>query len=112
MFVDDAFVPSGKTYTFGGRHSRSGFRIAGPFGAETIKAVASTNPLDALLASEKKSEESEAYLNNFHTRMRGIKVVANPGQQAQWAEAAFGLTTVSKSALAQSQLLSSVRGRK
>lgn len=112
MFVDDAFVQAGKTYTFGGRHSRSGFRITGPFGAETIKAVASTNPLDSLLASDKKSEESEAYLNNFHATMRGIKVVATPGQPAQWAEAAVGLTTVSKSALEQTQLLSTARERK
>lgn len=112
MFVDDAFVQAGKTYTFGGRHARSGFRITSPFGAETIKAIASTNPLDSLLASEKPVEESQNYLKNFHTQMRGIKVVANPGQPAQWAEAAFGLTTVSKSALEQSQFLSTVRGRK
>lgn len=112
MFVDDAFVQAGKIYTFGGKHSRYGFRVVAPFGAEAIKAVASTNQLDSLLASDKKSEDSEAYLNNFHTKMRGIKVIPNPGQPAQWAEAAFGLTTVSKSALAQSQLLSSVRGRK
>lgn len=112
LFVDDAFVQAGKTYTFGGRHARSGFRITGPFGAETIKAVASTNPLDSLLASDKKAESSEPYLNNFHTKMRGIKVIPNPGQPAQWAEAALGLTTVSKSALEQRQLLSSVRGRK
>lgn len=112
IFVDDAFVQAGKTYTFGGRHSRSGFRITGPFGAETIKAVASTNPLDSLLSSDKKSEESEAYLSNFQAKMRGIKVVATPGQPAQWAEAAVGLTTASKGALEQSQLLSTVRGRK
>lgn len=112
MFVDDAFVQAGKTYTFGGRHSRSGFRITGPFGAETIKAVASTNPLDSLLASDKKTENSEPYLSNFHAKMRGIKVVATPGQPAQWAEAALGLTTVSKGALEQNQFLSTVRGRK
>lgn len=112
MFVDDAFVQAGKTYTFGGRHSRSGFRITGPFGAETIKAVASTNQLDSLLASDKKVENSEPYLSNFHATMRGIKVVATPGQPAQWAEAAVGLTTVSKSAQEQSQFLSTVRGRK
>ena len=111
LFVDDAFVRAGKTYTFGGRHARSGFRITGPFGAETIKAVASTNPLDSLLASEKPVEESQNYLKNFHAQMRGIKVVANPDQPTQWAEAAFGLTTVSKNALEQSQFLSTVRGR-
>ena len=112
MFVDDAFVQAGKTYAFGGRDSRYKFRITGPFGAEAIKAVASTNQLNALLPSDKNKEDSEPYLNTFHTQMRGIKVIPNPGQPAQWAEAAFGLTTVSKSALEQSQLLSSVRGRK
>lgn len=112
MFVDDAFVQAGRIYTFGGRHSRSGLRITGPFGAETIKAVASINQLDSLLVSDKKSEESVAYLNNFHTQMRGIKVIPNPGQPAQWAEAAMGLITVSKGALAQRQLLSSIRGPK
>jgi hypothetical protein len=96
LFVDNAFIQAGKTYTFGGRHARSGFRITGPFGAETIKEVASTNPLDSLLGSDKKSEESEAYLSNFQTKMRGIKVVANPGQSAQWAEASFRLATMSK----------------
>lgn len=35
MFIDDAFMQAGKTYTFGGRHSRSGFRITGPFGARS-----------------------------------------------------------------------------
>lgn len=110
LFVDDAFVRAGKTYTFGGRHARSGFRITGPFGAETIKAVASTRPLDSLLASEKPVEESQGYLKNFHAQMRGVKVVANPDQPAQWAEAAFGLTTVSKSALEQSRFLSGIRG--
>ena len=109
LFVDDAFVQANKTYTFGGRHTRSGFRITGPFGAETIKAVASTRPLDALSASEKPVEESQSYLKNFHAQMRGAKVVANPNQPAQWAEAAFGLTTVSKGALEQSQLLSGMR---
>ncbi len=112
MFVDDAFVQAGKTYTFGGRHSRSGFRITGPFGAETIKAVASTNALDSLLSSDKNAENSEPYLSNFHATMRGIKIIATPGQPAQWAEAAVGLTTASKGALEQSQLLSTVRGRK
>ena len=112
MFVDDAFVQAGKTYTFGGRHARSGFRITDPFGAETIKAVASTNPLDTLLASDKKVESSEPYLSNFHALMRGIKVVANPGQPAQWAEAAFGLTTISKGVLEQSQFRSTFRGGK
>ena len=109
MFVDDAFVQAGKTYTFGGRHALSGFRITGPFGAETIKAVASTNPLDSLFPSDKQSEKSEPYLSAFHAQMRGIKVIPNPGRPAQWAEAAFGLTTVNKSALAQSQFLSSMR---
>lgn len=112
MFVDDAFVQAGKTYTFGGKHARYGFRVIAPFGAEAIKAVASTNQLDSLLASDKKSEDSEAYLNNFHATMRGIKIIATPGQPAQWAEAAVGLTTASKGTLEQSQLLSTVRGRK
>jgi len=109
LFVDDAFVQAGKTYTFGGRHARSGFRITGPFGAETIKAVASTRPLDALLASEKPVEESQGYLQNFHAQMRGVQLVANPNQPAQWAETAFGLTTVSKGALEQSRFLSGMR---
>lgn len=114
LFVDDAFVQAGKTYTFGGRHSRSGFRITGPFGAETIKAVASTNPLDSLLASMKSAEASEPYLQHFQVAMRGIKVAANSGQSAQWAEAAYGLTTMSKHALDHGQFLSSLRspGRK
>jgi len=110
LFIDDAFVQAGKTYTFGGRHARSGFRITGPFGAETIKAVASTRPLDALSASDKPVEESQGYLKNFHAQMRGVNVVANPNQPAQWAETAFGLTTVSKSALEQSRFLSDIRG--
>ncbi len=112
LFVDDAFVRAGKTYTFGGRHARSGFRITGPFGAETIKAVASTNPLDSLLASDKTAENSEPYLSNFQAQMRGIKVVANPNMPTQWAEAAFGLTTVSKAVLEQSQILGTARGKK
>lgn len=110
LFVDDAFVQANKTYTFGGRHARSGFRITGPFGAETIKAVASTRALDALLASEKPVEESQGYLKNFHAQMRGVALVANPDQPAQWAETAFGLTTVSKGALEQSRFLSGIRG--
>lgn len=111
LFVDDAFVRAGKIYTFGDRHSRSGFRITGPFGAETIKAVASTNPFEAPAAS-KTIEEGQAYLNTFHAQMRGIKVVGTPGQPIQWAEAAFGLTTASKLSLEQHRFLSTLGGRK
>ena len=112
MFVDDAFVQAGKTYTFGGRHSRSGFRITGSFGAETIKAVASTHPLDATLASGKTVEESQGYLNNFHATMRGIQITANPKQPAQWAESTFGLTTVSKALLDHREFLATLPERK
>ena len=56
------------------------------------------------MASDKSIEPSQSYLKSFHAQMRGVTIVANQNQLAQWAEAALSLTTVSKAALKQSQI--------
>ena len=110
--VDDAVVHGNKTYTFGGKDSRVAFRISSPFGAETIKAVASTGPLDAALVSNKDREDGSEYVKGFHATMRGIKVEAREGVQPQWAEASTELKTVSKGVFNHREFFATLRGRR
>jgi uncharacterized protein DUF4384 len=112
FFMDDAVVHAQKIYTFGGKGSRFAFRIKGPFGAETIKAVASTGPLDTALASAKDQEDSQDYVKTFHATMRGVRLEAREGVQPQWAEASVALKTVSKGLFDHREFLATLRGRR
>lgn len=114
MFGGQAFVRAGQTYTFGGANSLEKFEVSAPFGAETIKAIGSTQPLDQSFASTNKTEESRGYLNNLQFATRGITVKQGTDQAGvtQWSEASVGLTTASKAAVEYSATLASARGAK
>lgn len=95
IYGGNAFMKAGQTYTFG-EGGREAFSITGPFGAETIKAIASTQPFGAEFAATKSVEESRGYLQGLTRGLRGVRVEASSQGRAELAEAAIGLTTVSK----------------
>jgi hypothetical protein len=106
VYNSEAFIKAGKTYTFGDPGGAAPFRITGPFGAETIKAIASTRPFDQGLAAGPNVEESRSYLKGLQSGLRGVRVEAN----AAWAEAAVGLATVSRVVAEHNEPLAGMRG--
>jgi hypothetical protein len=96
IYGGNAFMKAGQTYTFGGQGGREAFTITGPFGAETIKAIASTQPFGAEFTATKNVEESRGYLQGLTRGLRGVRVEASGQGHAELAEAAAALTTVSK----------------
>src|SRR6185436_18492822 len=96
-------------YTFGGSEGRETFTIGEPFGAETIKALVSSQPFDSSLSTSRNVEDSRGYLGNLKSATRGIKVGAGSGV-AQWAEASAGLATNSKVVVDYNAGLSGTRG--
>ena len=95
VYGGEAFIKAGQTYTFGGAQGRETFTIEGPFGAETVKALVSSQPFGQALSASRNVDESRQYLGNLRTATRGIKVGAGGGD-SQWAEASAGLTTRSR----------------
>jgi hypothetical protein len=95
VYGGNAFITAGQTYTFGGPGGREVFTIQGPFGAETIKALISTQPFDAGFTATRNVDDSRQYLSSLKTATRGVKVGVG-SEAAQWAEAAVGLSTASK----------------
>lgn len=96
VYGGEAFIKAGQAYTFGGPGGREIFTVQGPFGAETVKALVSSQPFDRSLSTQRNVEDSRDYLGNLQTATRGIKVGAGSGATAQWAEASVGLATTSK----------------
>jgi hypothetical protein len=72
LYRGQAFIKGGKKYAFGDDASPEHFVIKGPFGTETIKAMAGVRPFETDEKSEAVSD-SRAYLKSG---LRGIKVVA------------------------------------
>jgi hypothetical protein len=72
LYRGQAFIKGGKKYAFGDDSSPEHFVIKGPFGTETIKAMAGVRPFEI----DEKNEavgDSRTYLKSG---LRGIKVVA------------------------------------
>ena len=109
VFGGQAFIRAGQTQSFGGAGSMETFTVSEPFGAETIKAIASTKPFDQALTASKNVEESRDYLGHLQLATRGLKMTQ--GTQ-QWAETAASVTTSSKAAAEHHDALSGVRGAK
>jgi hypothetical protein len=108
VYSGEAFIRAGKTYTFGDPGGPAPFRITGPFGAETIKAIASTKPFDQELMASRNTEESQGYLRGLQSGLRGVRIETS----AAWAEAAVGLITVSKAVAEDNEPLAGMRGAK
>lgn len=98
VFGGDAFVKAGQVYTFGGPGTRETFTVQGPFGAETIKALVSTQPFHSSFAATRNVDDSREYLGTLRVATRGVKV-GGGSDTALWAEAATALTTASKARL-------------
>ncbi len=90
VFVREATIKGGQTYSFGDDGGAAEFKISGPFGAETIKALASTVPFDAELTPTGQVSEATVYLSKVQNSMKGRS------KSAAWAEAAVAITTSNK----------------
>lgn len=90
VYTKEARILGGQTYSFGEEGGAAEFRISGPFGAETIKALASSNPFDADLTGSDQVSEATVYLtkvqNSMKSRSKGVA----------WAEAMVAITTSNK----------------
>ena len=106
VYSGEAFIKAGKTYTFGDPGGPAPFRITGPFGAEMIKAIASTKPFDRGLGASRNIEESRSYLKGLQSGLRGVRIEAD----GAWAESSVGLATVSKAVAEYNEPLAGMRG--
>jgi hypothetical protein len=101
LYGGEAFIRAGRVYTFGANGAES-FTIKSPFGPETIKAIASTQPFGKSLVSKRSTENAAEYLTELKSGLRGVQIAAGiqtGGAEGgnQWAEASVGLTTMSRS---------------
>jgi hypothetical protein len=87
VFSNEARIQGGQTYSFGAEGSAAEFKIAGPFGMETIKALASMTPFDAELTPADQISEATVYLAKVQNTLKA------KGKSAGWAEGAVALTT-------------------
>lgn len=75
-----AFIERGKTYEFGAPNSPEQFLIGGPFGDETIKAMASPQPFTEEFQSPEKVSDSKAYLEilkrGLEGKKRGVTIIS------------------------------------
>ena len=93
----DAFIRGGQVYTFGGAGVPERFVVQAPFGAEAIKAVASTKPFDGWVTSGKPAEDDSTYLQGLQGTLCNIRI--SPGDSdARRAETSAAVVTVGKAA--------------
>ncbi len=104
----ESFIRAGKTYTFGAGDQET-FIIQGPFGAEAIKAIVSTQPFDAALTASRNVDDGRRYLEGLAATTRDLTVT---GRTPQWAEASVGLTTASRATNELTCTLAQARGAK
>ena len=80
LFRRQAFIQKGQTYEFGGKNSPEQFVISGPFGDETIKALASTSPFGGGIQMNQPMSESQSYINTLKKGLeagkRGVRVIS------------------------------------
>jgi hypothetical protein len=72
IYRGQASIKGGQTYAFGDETGPEQFVIKGPYGEETIKAIASIKPFDLATEPKQVVSQSRTYLDG----LRGIKVVA------------------------------------
>lgn len=77
VFNRRTFIQAGRRYAFGDGEGAEMFVVSPPFGAETIKVIASTRPLRGSLPQPKQSlSDSRTYLRDMRTSLRGISIVS------------------------------------
>jgi hypothetical protein len=104
LFAQQALLRAGQTYTFGGPDSPYEFAVKTPFGAEAIKAVASTQPFGQDLTEAQATADARKYLQEVQGGLRGIELKAKApgavgtgaGAGPELAEAVVQLTTHEK----------------
>lgn len=87
VYTNEARIQGGQTYSFGADGGVAEFKISGPFGMETIKALVSATPFDAELTPTDQMSEATVYLSKVQGALKA------KGKSAGWAEAAVALTT-------------------
>lgn len=104
LFTQQALIRAGQTYTFGGLDSPYEFAVKTPFGAEAIKAVASTQPYGQELTESRATADARQYLKDVQGGLRGIELKAKApgaagtgsGAGPELAEAVVALTTAER----------------
>ncbi len=100
VYSGDAFIRAGRVTTFGGSADTQKFVVQEPFGAEAIKAIASTKPFEGALMTSKTTEPGAGYLRGLQNATRGLQIKAGDSTAAQWAEASVAVVTMSKATAA------------
>jgi len=90
VFTSEARIQGGQKYSFGDDGAAAEFKISGPFGDETIKALVSTIPFDPALATTDQISDSIAYLKKVQT------VLKAKAKESTWSSAMVALVTSNK----------------
>jgi len=90
VFTTEARIQGGQAYSFGAEGAAVEFKISPPFGAETIRAWASTVPFDAALIEADQASEATAYLAKVQNVMK------NKAKDPTWASAMVAIRTSNK----------------
>jgi len=81
------FVEAGKEYMIPPENSDFVFEVSGPYGMETIKAIASIEPLDSVEKAEKKQAGPFEQLDNPVTVFKDIATKLKERSTKQWSTA-------------------------
>jgi hypothetical protein len=90
VFATEARIQGGQPYSFGAEGAAAEFKISPPFGAETIRAWASTVPFDAALTETDQVGDAAAYLAKVQNIMK------NKAKDPTWASAMVAIQTSNK----------------
>jgi hypothetical protein len=74
IYRGQSFIHGGTVYAFGDVSGPDEYVIQGPYGDETIKAIASTEPIELSDDSSERVSESRSYLKTLKSKLRGIRV--------------------------------------
>ena len=90
VFTAEFRIQGGQTYSFGDEGAVAEFKIAPPFGEETIRAWASTVPFDSALAEAEKVSDAAAHLAKIQSVMK------SKAKDPTWASAMVAIRTSNK----------------
>ncbi|TAL11171.1 MAG: DUF4384 domain-containing protein [Nitrospirae bacterium] len=90
VFTTEARIQGAQPYSFGAEGAVAEFKISPPFGAETIRAWASTVPFAAALTEADQVSDAAAYLEKVQTVMK------SKAHDPTWAAAMVALQTSNK----------------
>jgi hypothetical protein len=90
VFTTEARIQGGQPYSFGAEGAAAEFKISPPFGAETIRAWASTVPFDPALTEADQVSEAASYLAKVQNVMK------SKANDPTWASAMVAIQTSNK----------------